>query len=204
MKNVTILHTISDRIQNQCKKNGLTVEQFITAIQKIDYDVSRETIKSWYYKNILPRGKRLNILCDVLDCDSDYLQGRREETTHDRAFIENETGLDENAIIQLQKAKSITIDNLLKVNIKPLGKAVNYLLTNEYGLSVLQHIYEYINSDKMSLSYKGEQITEDIVISNPKTESAYTLSPSQYDAILLNQIQQELISLKKSTSDKSK
>ena len=201
MKNVSILHSISARIQNQCQKNGLTVEEFIGAIQKIDDNISRETIKSWYYKNVLPRDKRLNLLCDVLDCDSDYLLGRREETTHDRAFIRKETGLDEDAIIQLQNAKDITIENLLEVNFKPLAKAVSYLLTNEHGLSILQHIYDYIHSDKTNISYQGKQITEDIVVCNIYTENEYKLSPSQYDAILLNQIQQEL-AFKKNDSKK--
>ena len=201
MNNVIKLHSISDRIQEQCNKKGLSAEGLVNEIQKIDIDVSRETIRSWYYKNVLPKNSRLNLLCDVLDCDADYLLGRRAETTYERAFIRKETGLHEDAIVQLQKSKDITTGGLLKVNYKPLGAAVSYLLTNQYGLSVLQHIYDYIHSDAMSLSYKGEQLTEDIVVSNNHTENNYHLSPSQYDSILLNQIQQELVLLKHSTKE---
>ena len=79
---------------------------------------------------------------------------------------------------------------------KPLGAAVNYLLTNEHGLSLLQCIYDYINSDAMTLSYQGKEIEEDIVVSNSRSQNTYSLAHNEYDAVLLTQIQQELVLLK--------
>ena len=74
--------------------------------------------------------------------------------------------------------------------------SVNYLLTNEHGLSLLQCIYDYINSDAMTLSYQGKEIEEDIVVSNSRTQNTYSLAHNEYDAVLLTQIQQELVLLK--------
>lgn len=196
MNNGKISHSFSERLQEQCLKKGLSAEGLISAIQSEDENISRETIRSWYYKDHLPRIPSLKLLCDILDCDADYLIDRREETTHDRTFIRHETGLSEEAIIQLQKATDTSIGNLFHVKYKPLGAAVNYLLTNEHGLSLLQCIYDYINSDAMTLSYQGKEIEEDIVVSNSRTQNTYSIAHNEYDAVLLTQIQQELVLLK--------
>lgn len=141
------------------------------------------------------------MLANLLDCDIDYLLGRIDETTHTRKFIREETGLSEYAITTLQNSPQTTYGGLIKLQGKQLGATVSRLLTSEHGLRILQYLGDYLASDTLKVTYKGEQITEDIIIGNWGTENTYSISPKEYDAVILTQIQQE-ITLLKHTKDK--
>lgn len=136
------------------------------------------------------------MLTGILDCDIDYLLGRIEETTHTRKYIREETGLSEKAIIALQNSPETAYGRLMKLQGKQLGSTVSRLLTSEHGLRILQYLGDYLASDTRKITYKGERITEDIIVSNSGTENTYSLSPNEYDAVILTQIQQEITLLK--------
>jgi len=89
----------------------------------------------------------------------------------------------------------------MKLQGKQLGATVSHLLTSEHSLRILQYLGDYLASDTLTVTYKGERITEDIIVSNSGTENNYSISPREYDAVILTQIQQEIMLLKH-TNDK--
>jgi len=67
------------------------------------------TIKNYENANH-PGSPNLDIvinLCEILGCDIDYLVGKIECKEHDTQFIQNRTGLSENAIDSLMQIKSV-------------------------------------------------------------------------------------------------
>lgn len=65
--------------------------------------VNLQNVKSWENakKPVLPRLDYLLAMCDLFNCDLDYLTGRLDKPTHDISFIHKETGLSTASIRKL-------------------------------------------------------------------------------------------------------
>lgn len=204
MKNsISKINTIfSERLKKRCGELGCATEsKLLDAIQAKNPDFKSSTVHSWWSYVSIPSNENMTMLADILDCDIDYLLGRMDETTHTRKYIREETGLSEGAIMALQNSPETTYGGLMKLHGKQLGATISHLLTSEHGLRILQYLGDYLASDTLKVSYKGERITEDIIVSNLGTENTYSISPKEYDAVILTQIQQEIMLLKH-TNDK--
>ena len=70
-------------------------------------DTSVESVRDWEQGRRPPNGENLFRLCELYDCDMDYLIGRIECSTHDIQFIHDQTGLSESAIRKLQEQKQL-------------------------------------------------------------------------------------------------
>ena len=187
-------------IQLQKKKDALgykNVDDFLNAITSSCSSFNYSAVRSWYYGTSIPDIKKLYNLCDFLKCDIDYLFGRIDCSTKAYEQLKKETNISENAIKYLQNDIPVPTKSLFPTDgVKPLSAAVNYLLITEHGRDLLQHIYDYVHSDSLSLSYQGKKITEDIKINSSQSNSSYKLSPKEYDSVLLGQIQQDLVLMK--------
>ena len=62
-----------------------------------DYDMFG-TIQAWEQGKSIPSAEAICNICDLLDCDADYLLGRMDERNHDIKEIREYTGLSEEAI----------------------------------------------------------------------------------------------------------
>lgn len=67
-----------------------------------DYDMFG-TIQAWEQGKSVPSAEALCNICDLLDCDADYLLGRMDERNHDIKEIREYTGLSEEAITVLHQ-----------------------------------------------------------------------------------------------------
>ena len=65
-------------------------------------DVSLETVRNWEQGRNPPSGDKLLKLCDLFDCDMDYLFYRIDCKTHDIKFIHEQTGLSMEAIEKIE------------------------------------------------------------------------------------------------------
>ena len=65
------------------------------------------TLRQWRGPKGNPTLRILIRICDLLECDIDYLIGRMNEQTHTNKFIKDETGLSEPAIYVLLNWKKI-------------------------------------------------------------------------------------------------
>lgn len=90
--------TFGERVKTQRKKVGIKTQRDLA--QKMN--LSEETIKNWEQGRTVPEMTDMIKLCDLLKCDTDYLLGRIDASTHDFEFITKETGLSEAAILGLQ------------------------------------------------------------------------------------------------------
>ena len=87
-----------NRLKELRKKKYKIQEKFAE-----DMGVSVESVRNWEQGRILPEMGTLFKICDLLDCDLDYLTGRLKLKTHDLQFIHDQTGLSETAIRKLQR-----------------------------------------------------------------------------------------------------
>lgn len=88
-------------------KKGWTLKKLADEYDKKYPNINGKTIyntlRKWRSKDGNPELKCLVRICDLLDCDVDFILGRIQEHTHVVSQIKSEIGLSENAIIELQK-----------------------------------------------------------------------------------------------------
>ena len=120
--------------------NLLSLENFDRALQKKNWDLKKladeydkkysdengktiyNTLRKWRSPNGNPTLNILVRICDLLECDIDYLLGRIEESTHTIKFIEEKTGLSEDSQKRLQEIMKTPQDG--KEMIKILDKLI--------------------------------------------------------------------------------
>lgn len=99
------------RIRTIRIKHGYkTLQSFADALH-----VSIANVKTWEREKrpVLPRLDTLLDMCDLFNCDLDYLVGRIEEPTHDIKFIHEKTGLSVEAIQKLISLKDSGMEDLI-------------------------------------------------------------------------------------------
>lgn len=96
-KKEQILYSVRFGLKKARNKKGYTQEKLAQIL-----DVNLKTVQNWEQGISNPSTEKLIQVADLLDCDLDYLIGKIKETTHDNAFIRQETGLSEEAIIRLK------------------------------------------------------------------------------------------------------
>lgn len=110
------LHTIKNDFSKNFKKirkaQGYTQVNFVEKYCK-DYGekaISVYTIKNWEQGRTVPELQTIWNLCEIFNCDIDYLFGRIDYSTHDLEFICNKIGLSEDAVkylIKIQEEKRL-------------------------------------------------------------------------------------------------
>lgn len=108
------LHTIKNDFSKNFKKirkaQGYTQVTFVEKYCK-DYGekaISVYTIKNWEQGRTVPELQTIWDLCEIFNCDIDYLFGRIDYSTHNLEFICNKIGLSEDAVkylIEIQEGK---------------------------------------------------------------------------------------------------
>lgn len=101
---------IADRLREERKSKGVTQAKMST-----DLLISKPTIIAWESKNgknKVPSPDQILALCEYFDCDYGYLLCEYDTRYHEKADIQEQTGLSEQAIDVLRKAKVITDGSL--------------------------------------------------------------------------------------------
>lgn len=82
-----------------------------------DLCVHLKTVQGWEHKTDPkpPTIDNLLAICNLFDCDADYLLGRMEEPTHEIKYIHEKTGLSVEAVQVLQMCRKCGADDLLNM-----------------------------------------------------------------------------------------
>lgn len=98
-------YTLKKALKRAREKAGLTQkelsEKFVTGENKDK--VTLKTVKNWEQGKAAPSLTTLIDLSEFYNCDLDYLVGRIDCRTHDLQFIQDYTGLSEDAVKALHK-----------------------------------------------------------------------------------------------------
>lgn len=102
-KELTI-EKLPERIRKLREEHGFKTQQAFADALRVD----RSVVKSWerFKKPVLPRLENLLSMCQLFECDLDYLIGSIEERTHDIKTACELTGLSTVAIERLQNSKT--------------------------------------------------------------------------------------------------
>lgn len=99
----------------ECRKRKYKTQQDFADAYKAKYGTIRDsnrpasesgmfgTVQSWEQGKTTPTAEVLGNICELLDCDADYLFGRIDERNHTLADIRDYTGLSVEAIEQLHE-----------------------------------------------------------------------------------------------------
>ena len=91
------------RLAEARKAAGMTQAELA---KRLNQEYSKN-VSNWEQGIAFPEYETLFKLCEILDCDMDYLFGRIDCTTHDLQFIRDQTGLSEEAIKALQRDEAL-------------------------------------------------------------------------------------------------
>lgn len=92
------MSVFQDNLRNLRKQHGYTQEKLSELL-----GIGREKIVIWEKGGRSPDLNELLKICDIFDCDLDYLVGRIEQPTHSLQDISDITGLSIKSIEQLQE-----------------------------------------------------------------------------------------------------
>lgn len=114
------------------------------------------TLRKWRSPNGNPTLDTLVRVCDLLECDIDYLLGRIEESTHTIKFIQEKTGLSETSQKRLQEILQTPYLGKLRLEI------INHLIEDPtFSLALIDSInkcYEkYTRFEQGSIMYTEEK-----------------------------------------------
>lgn len=110
--------------------------------------VSEQTVSAWVKGETAVSLEKMAQLCNILDCDMDYLTGRIEKTRHDLQDICNMTGLSEEAARELQARHSLLSDgSFLLIDQAAL---VNHFLTSGKAFSVCKLLQSALYAAEIS------------------------------------------------------
>lgn len=93
--------SFKDGFKRARKRSGLTQEQFANK-----YSFSLASIKKWEQGKATPEADTLVQLCEIFKCDMGYLFNQYDCLTYDFQFLQDNTGLTEQALIKLKKIYS--------------------------------------------------------------------------------------------------
>lgn len=174
------MSAFSDRLREQRKAKEYTQERFSDTI-----GISRDTLSKWENGSRSPTIEQLLNLCEILECDPDYLLGRIEHTRNNMQIASEVTGLSEDAIKTIRSIRGDVCCNFLKdAGCEPdsLDIGDTYAPCIEELLkrtAVLDDIYKALTySSKHSFEYNYHRNNYNVHVSDACLKVAYTLDKS--------------------------
>ena len=146
--------------------NLLSLENFDRALKKKNWDLKKladeydkkysdengktiyNTLRKWRSPNGNPTLNILVRICDLLECDIDYLLGRIEESTHTIKFIGEKTGLSEDSQKRLQEIMKTPQDG--KEMIKILDKLIRNPAFSIFLIKDINRCYSKFDNLKLA------------------------------------------------------
>ena len=146
--------------------NLLSLGKFDRALQKKNWDLKKladeydkkysdengktiyNTLRKWRSPNGNPTLNILVRICDLLECDIDYLLGRIEESTHTIKFIGEKTGLSEDSQKRLQEIMKTPQDG--KEMIKILDKLIRNPAFSIFLIKDINRCYSKFDNLKLA------------------------------------------------------
>lgn len=133
-----------DRLQDLRKQKKIkTQEEFAAKL-----GVNLKSVQNWEQGRKLPQTEHLFKICDVLDCDLDYLIGRLEYKKHDTKMISDYTGLSEDAVTALHLYKNA--DDRRSLWPSYLSDIIN----NKDFFTLMGRISEFMGNTKLEARFK--------------------------------------------------
>ena len=123
------LYTVGDNIRKLRDERNLSQEELADMLGLKTY----KTVGEWERAITSPNFDKIMKMCEIFDCDADYLLGRIDCRTHDALFIREQTGLSEAAI---DKLKAMNRRNRITRRIDTLSHLVEHE-SFEYFISLL-------------------------------------------------------------------
>ena len=196
--------TFGSRLKAYRKSKNISVNEIVVKILEyqdnvIDDDLInnfRKTYYNWENDKTTPNIEVLDMMCNILDCDYDFLMGKIDVPKKKTYDIKKLTGLSENAIQTLLDLHNETIYNF-KIHGGNYGlinvgsefeiikqATIDFLLSNREGKELLSHIADYLYS-----GYDNHQVT----IKNEHLGYSVNYGAEFIKSAILVQVQEDLI-----------
>lgn len=174
------MSAFSDRLHEQRIARGYTQERFCEII-----GVSRDTLSKWENGHSCPNIEQLLDLCNILECDPDYLLGRIEHTRNNMQIASDVTGLSEDAIKTIRGIRGdVCCDFLKDAGCEPdsldiddtYAPCIEELLKRTAVLDYIYKALTYSKTHPFEYHYHGN--SHNMHISDACLRVAYTLDKS--------------------------
>jgi len=142
---VNLIASRIKKLRNEAKISQATLAK--------ETNANRATVIRWEKGDCIPLLEFVYAMCELFNCDADYILGKIDTKTREAADIGAVTGLSESSI-EFLKNLGDDYDNILVT--------VNLLLDPQYGSNVLKKINKYFNihMDGVRFSVWDERINK--------------------------------------------
>ncbi len=146
-----------DRFDAALENKGWTLQALANEYdQKYPTDKGKtiyNTLRKWHCGESNPTLQKLLRICDLLECDIDYLLGRIDYHTHTSKIIHDQTGLNESSIEKLKSLYCRIPQNIESLDLLlSLSKFSDTLLASFYQYSAFAYKY-YMNRRDDTMTY---------------------------------------------------
>lgn len=156
---------IAHGIKRARKNAGYTQQQLADIL-----NVNIKSVMNWDQGRSIPEWKDAFRLCNLFQCDIDYLFGRIDGRTHDLDYVQSETGLSEESILILRQQRETETPSIL-----------SRIISHRLFIALMRMI------GKLSKPQVFTKLFADSVLNHLKNDGAYTDSPEDIKAIYANQ-----------------
>lgn len=197
----------AERLKELRKAAGFTQAELY---EKISGSNESKTIRNWEYGKTMPNGQDLLKLCEIFNCDCDYLLGRIDAKTHDLQFISEKTGLTEDAIkilnevkIQATREPDGDLDTIPAKNslyLATLNQLIN--LDNNILEDIMQYLYlnvEYYYDDYTYHTEDYYNHISELGFFDKKLGLEFLIDPESISQIFILELQKHLSILRSKT-----
>lgn len=140
--------------------------------------ISRDTLSKWENDHRKPDIDELKTMCELFDCDADYLLGNIDERSHDTRKMMNKTGLSESSIELLSRWNVEASPQVAKVIDFILSYRQICVESGEHGTDLINRLNRFLMSDTEEVKYSPRG-----VISPPDENGLEWISDVFFDTI---------------------
>ena len=176
-------YTFCIRLKEQRKKIGLTQDDISQELE-----IAKRTYQKWEAGDSQPDALILPRLCELLDCDFNYLIGKIS-TPHDTRQIEEITGLTYEAIETLKFLNDGLKERSIHPRMADILNATNYLLSGIDKASVLSLIGEYLFHDYSYIKSQDGKKMGNVIVHDELTDQSITVDTKRFNDMILFHIQ---------------
>ncbi len=183
------MSAFADRLREEREAVGWTQETLCEML-----NISRDTLSKWENGTRIPKIDKLLVICQLFNCDADYMLGIISERTHDIKKMKNKTGLSYDALKLLENWNNEAFPQVSRIIEFILLYRSYCVETGNNGNDLIDRLNKFFTSQQTDLHFNSR--TGRIISAKSGSESLYSDIISTDDAALLG-INNILMDMKK-------
>ena len=138
----------ADRLREEREAIGWTQETLCEML-----NISRDTLSKWENGTRIPKIDKLLVICQLFNCDADYMIGIIPERTHDIKKMKNKTGLSDDVLKLLEDWNNEAFPQVSRIIEFILLYRLHCVESGNNGNDLIDRLNRFFASQQASLHF---------------------------------------------------